>query len=189
MNFFKHPHAPAPGGEAVLAKMAGIAASGRDSADEFLAQRWPRWLAVKLRSCWQRRSPPRQLRVAETLALGERRFLLLVEAGAQKFLIGSGGGAMTLLAELHPEKLGCEEPGLQECRSRRQRLEQPPVPRPGPGLEQGQERRKEPERKSIEKNDREKTKAEDNERRGGTRITQTTRSSSIWRERSQDRTT
>ena len=187
MNFFKHPHAPAPGGEAVLPKMPGIAASGRDSADEFLVQPWPRWLAVKLRSCWQRRSPPRQLRVAETLALGERRFLLLVEAGSQKFLIGSGGGAMTLLAELHPEKLGCEEPGLQACGSQQQRLEKPPVPRPGPGQEQ--EQKPEPERSSIEKNVKGKTEAEDNERRGETGITQTTRSSSIWRERSQDRTT
>jgi hypothetical protein len=66
---------------------------------------WKHWLET-LRSFWRRwhSRAPRQLRLAETLALGERRFLVVVEFGPRKFLIGTSGSAMTLLTELERGK-------------------------------------------------------------------------------------
>jgi len=49
---------------------------------------------------WWGARPVRQLRLCETLALGERRFLAVVECGGQNLLIGGGGGSLTLLKEL-----------------------------------------------------------------------------------------
>lgn len=42
----------------------------------------------------------RQLRLCETLALGERRFLAVIECERQKFLIGGSGSSVALLAQL-----------------------------------------------------------------------------------------
>lgn len=69
---------------------------------ESRGSRWQRWWAERLRWAWRRwhARPPRQLRLRETLALGERRFLVVVEFGRQKFLIGSSGSAMVLLTKL-----------------------------------------------------------------------------------------
>jgi len=53
----------------------------------------------RLLQCWPAR-PPRQLRLCESLALGERRFLSLVELGEQKFLVGGSGGSLAMLATL-----------------------------------------------------------------------------------------
>jgi len=63
---------------------------------------WLCWLADGLRSSWRRwhARPAKQLRLCESLALGERRFLVVVEFGRQKFLLGTSSSAMTLLAEL-----------------------------------------------------------------------------------------
>jgi len=57
-----------------------------------------RW-ARRLRRHWLAR-PPRRLRLRETLSLGERRFVAVVEFEEQNFLIGGTSGAMTLLARL-----------------------------------------------------------------------------------------
>lgn len=56
------------------------------------------WLA-QLISRWRAR-PARQLRLRETLSLGERRFLALVEVGQRSFLVGGTGSSLTLLAHL-----------------------------------------------------------------------------------------
>jgi flagellar biogenesis protein FliO len=57
-----------------------------------------RWL-TGLRYPWSAR-PQRQLRLCETLPLGERRFLSLVELGEQRFLVGGTGSSLSLLAVL-----------------------------------------------------------------------------------------
>ena len=46
--------------------------------------------------------PPRRLRVSETLSLGEKRQLLLVECGDRQLLIGAAGNFLATLAELRP---------------------------------------------------------------------------------------
>jgi flagellar biogenesis protein FliO len=47
-----------------------------------------------------RRGRPRQLRLCESLPLGERRFVAVVEFQQQKFLIGGSGGSLCLLTVL-----------------------------------------------------------------------------------------
>ena len=43
----------------------------------------------------------RRLRVCETLSLGERRFLAVIEFDHQEFLVGGSGNSLELLARLH----------------------------------------------------------------------------------------
>ena len=43
---------------------------------------------------------PRQLRIRETLQLGEKRQLLVVDACGRQLLIGAAGNCLTVLAEL-----------------------------------------------------------------------------------------
>lgn len=59
------------------------------------------WRAVE--RVWRSR-PPRQLHLRETLALGERRFLAVVEVEGKRFLIGSSGQGLALLTELSRAK-------------------------------------------------------------------------------------
>jgi len=47
-----------------------------------------------------RSRPVRRLRVRETLALGDKRQLLIVECGERQLLIGAAGNFLTMLAEL-----------------------------------------------------------------------------------------
>ncbi len=44
----------------------------------------------------------RRLRVSETVSLGEKRFVSIVELDGQAFLIGGGTAGVSLLAELSP---------------------------------------------------------------------------------------
>jgi flagellar biogenesis protein FliO len=46
------------------------------------------------------RRPPRALRLCESLALGERRFVAVVQFGRQRFLVGGTAASLSLLAEL-----------------------------------------------------------------------------------------
>jgi flagellar biogenesis protein FliO len=63
--------------------------------------------AVALKNLWQwaRRAAgmrkARRLRVCETLSLGERRFLAIVEFDRQEFLVGGSGNSLELLARLN----------------------------------------------------------------------------------------
>jgi hypothetical protein len=61
------------------------------------------WL--RARSCWFRiarigRSKPRRLRLAETLPLGERRFVAVLEFEELRFLLGGTASSVVLLARL-----------------------------------------------------------------------------------------
>ena len=73
------------------------------------------WLRV--RSCWAhiaklRRSNPRRLRLAETLPLGERRFVAVLEFEQFRFLLGGTASALVLLARLdegtQKDRASCE---------------------------------------------------------------------------------
>ena len=46
----------------------------------------------------------RRMRVAETVALGEKRFVTILQVDGTQFLIGSAAGQVTLLAVLEEEK-------------------------------------------------------------------------------------
>lgn len=48
-------------------------------------------------------STKKQLRVSDTVSLGEKRFIALVHVEGQKFLIGGGASGVSLLAELNNE--------------------------------------------------------------------------------------
>ncbi len=57
------------------------------------------------RACWQRlrqisRSAPRRLRLCESLPLGERRFVAVVEFEGARFLVGGTSASLVLLARL-----------------------------------------------------------------------------------------
>lgn len=49
-------------------------------------------------SLWRR--PARRLRLSETLSLGEKRFLAVVQFQRQEFLVGGSGNSIALLAKL-----------------------------------------------------------------------------------------
>src|SRR5271157_739402 len=63
--------------------------------------------AVSLKYLWQwvqravKSRKTRRLRVCETLSLGERRFLAVIEFDRQEFLVGGTGSSLELLARLH----------------------------------------------------------------------------------------
>jgi flagellar biogenesis protein FliO len=70
------------------------------------------WL--RARAFWARiarlgRSNPRRLRLAETLPLGERRFVAVLEFEEFRFLLGGTASSLVLLARL--------DAGIQESRS------------------------------------------------------------------------
>jgi flagellar biogenesis protein FliO len=44
--------------------------------------------------------PAKQLRVAETVSLGEKRFVAVVQVEGRKFLIGGGSSGVALLTQL-----------------------------------------------------------------------------------------
>jgi flagellar biogenesis protein FliO len=69
-----------------------------------------RWRTVTRSLCekathWRKHLPQR-LRLGETLSLGERRFVAVVEFERQKFLIGGNGNAVSLLANLQAPPTG-----------------------------------------------------------------------------------
>jgi flagellar biogenesis protein FliO len=58
------------------------------------------------------RRQERSLRVCETLSLGERRFLVVVQFGQQKFLIGSTSQSISLLHRL--DECAVSSPGFED---------------------------------------------------------------------------
>lgn len=57
------------------------------------------------RACWNRlhgigSRPARRLRLCESLGLGERRFVAVVEFDERRFLVGGTSGSIVLLARL-----------------------------------------------------------------------------------------
>ena len=76
-----------------------------DAASQVRSLPEPAWVAV-LKNLWQwvrraaRVRKSRRLRVCETLSLGERRFLAVIEFDRQEFLVGGSGNSLELLARL-----------------------------------------------------------------------------------------
>lgn len=67
--------------------------------------------AVSLRAmCWWARiarlgrKSPRRLRLAETLPLGDRRFVAVIEFDRDRFLLGGTSSSLVLLARLDAER-------------------------------------------------------------------------------------
>ena len=76
------------------------------------AQRQP-W--GKVQAWWQRllrlsRRPPRRLRLAESLPLGERRFVAVIEFEQLRFLVGGTSASLVLLARLEDDSGGTSSP-------------------------------------------------------------------------------
>jgi flagellar biogenesis protein FliO len=73
------------------------------------------WVAA-LKNLWQwsrhavKVRKPRRLRVCETLSLGERRFLAVIEFDRQEFLVGGTGSSLELLAKLQEGRVVAEPP-------------------------------------------------------------------------------
>jgi flagellar biogenesis protein FliO len=64
--------------------------------------RIPPWLlALIKRALRLRRDEPRRLRLAETLSLGERRFVALIEVDKARFLVGGTATSLALLARIN----------------------------------------------------------------------------------------
>src|ERR1700677_4978503 len=80
---------------------------------DYLARIWQRLTA--LGRSW-RSHPSRQLRLRETLALGERRFLAVVEFEQQKFLIAGTGSSVAMLTTLPTERSAKDHPRPEAAR-------------------------------------------------------------------------
>ena len=63
----------------------------------------------RLFASWRKREQARQLRLCETVSLGEKRFVALIEVGPQRFLIGGTPQALTVLGKLRPAPSAFEE--------------------------------------------------------------------------------
>jgi len=62
------------------------------------SSRWD-WIRALLSGAGTREAP-RRLRLCETLALGEKRFVAVVEFETQRFLVGGGAASVNLLARI-----------------------------------------------------------------------------------------
>lgn len=60
---------------------------------------WREWIRSRLASVRVRKAP-RRLRLCETMALGEKRFVAVIEFEGQQFLVGGGAASVNLLARL-----------------------------------------------------------------------------------------
>lgn len=70
-----------------------------DQALPLLRSRWWEWIRGRLAGIAVRRTP-RRLRLCETLVLGEKRFVAVIEFEGQRFLVGGGAASVNLLARL-----------------------------------------------------------------------------------------
>jgi hypothetical protein len=73
---------------------AAWTATGTGSVWRLRARSWWSWIARVSRS------RPRRLRLAETLPLGDRRFVAVVEFDGSRFLLGGTASSLVLLARL-----------------------------------------------------------------------------------------
>ena len=76
-----------------------VPAANSNFLAQCFSQRWGEWLSRLLPAIGGRRAP-RRLRLCETLALGEKRFIAVVEFDHQQFLVGGGSGSVNLLARV-----------------------------------------------------------------------------------------
>jgi hypothetical protein len=84
-------------------------ASGWASAGTLAARIQALWRSVIRRGGIMR--PHKALAVRETVALGDRRFVSVIQFERQRFLIGCGSSSVTLLAQLPDELCGGESNG------------------------------------------------------------------------------
>jgi hypothetical protein len=82
-----------------------------------IASAW-RWLASRREA----HQSSRQLHLVETLQLGDKRFVAMIEAGGARYLVGGGTGQLSLLTRL--DEL-CEPPGAAPCTAAPAAWEQP----------------------------------------------------------------
>jgi len=80
------------------------------------------FLTKFLYACWQRvcgisRRPPRRLRLCESLGLGDRRFVAVVEFDQRRFLIGGTSASLVLLARLENDQShhAVSDPRKERC--------------------------------------------------------------------------
>jgi flagellar biogenesis protein FliO len=74
-------------------------------------------LATRVQKGLERRRSARRLRLSETLSLGEKRFLAVVQFQKQEFLVGGTGNSIALLARLDaPEVAPDSHAEVQEAR-------------------------------------------------------------------------
>jgi flagellar biogenesis protein FliO len=75
-----------------------------NAADVAMPSLWIKRGFLKIVWQWIRRAAkarkPRRLRVCETLSLGDRRFLAVIEFDRQEFLVGGTGSSLEVLARL-----------------------------------------------------------------------------------------
>jgi hypothetical protein len=91
-------------------------------AAAFVSERRNLWLRARrwwLRITGLARRPARRLRLCESLPLGDRRFLALVECGQARFLVGGTSASLVLLARLQPEREAEKEPKVSETERER----------------------------------------------------------------------
>lgn len=74
-------------------------------------------LATLVRRSFDRRRSARRLRLSETLSLGEKRFLAVVQFQQQEFLVGGTGNSIALLAKLSGPEVpdshdAAQQPGI-----------------------------------------------------------------------------
>jgi flagellar biogenesis protein FliO len=93
-----------------------------DAASQLASLPQPPWVAA-LKNLWQwvRRivkvRKVRRLRVCETLSLGDRRFVAVIEFNGQEFLVGGSGNSFELLARLHGGKVIAEPSPSREAQT------------------------------------------------------------------------
>lgn len=78
----------------------GDAASPEPAPFAALRQLWLRARSLGQRMLRWRRHTPRRLRLCESLPLGERRFVAVVEFERERFLVGGTSASLVLLARL-----------------------------------------------------------------------------------------
>jgi flagellar biogenesis protein FliO len=74
---------------------------------------WRRLLAILWRRTFQiGRRVPRRLRLCESLSLGDRRFLAVIECEDSRFLVGGTSSSLALLARLDDGEESSSHPSL-----------------------------------------------------------------------------
>ena len=74
----------------------------RDRIESLLIHAWRacRWIARRIKVQQARKN----LRICESVSLGEKRFVAVVQVDEERFLIGGSSGSVSLLTRLHESK-------------------------------------------------------------------------------------
>jgi len=136
-------------------RIAGISGYGLRSSVQPLQQNSPHILRSSfghLRSAWRwlerkraQQVSTRRLRVAETISLGEKRFVSIVQVDGAQFLIGGSSSSVQLLAVL--DKLDSQQ-SIAQQEPKIQTQEVQPVQQEEPQHEQQTQQKDKPKTKS-----------------------------------------